>query len=441
MTASVAGQYTGSRIRSLFQTTADARDTRRQSYRDSGERIARTLGELKGAAMKIGQMASIGSDVLPKELSEALAKLQRAAPPMPFSVIAGQIERELGSPPARLFDRFDREPFAAASIGQVHRARTDDGREVVVKVQYPGVDASVDSDLAHLKIALRASGLVHRAHRRALTAVFAEVRERLHEELDYCNEADNVRLFRDFHARHPFIVIPEVVGERSSQRVLTMTFEDGDAIGTVRGRYPSRVRDRIGERIFHMMASQLFELESLHADPNPANFAFREDGTIVVYDFGCVKHIEPEVITAYRGLIDAGIDEDYVRGEKRLFELAVRVEGSPEVPVEFYKAWRDLFFRPLTATDFYDFGASSLHQDAMKLVAETIRRAASFKPPPKLVFIDRAILGNYGNLRAIGARGQYMPLLKRYLDRDDFDPERPIVPAGDREPGDVSTEA
>jgi predicted unusual protein kinase regulating ubiquinone biosynthesis (AarF/ABC1/UbiB family) len=125
----------------------------------SGERIAETLGELKGAAMKIGQMASIGSDILPKELSDALTKLQKEAPPMPYEVIAEQIERELGSPPELLFNAFDETPFASASIGQVHRATTDDGRDVVVKVQYPGVRSSIDSDIANVAALLRLHAL------------------------------------------------------------------------------------------------------------------------------------------------------------------------------------------------------------------------------------------------------------------------------------------
>ncbi|MEO1268440.1 MAG: AarF/UbiB family protein, partial [Myxococcota bacterium] len=160
MTASVAGNYAKSKLKSVFKNAEESARQQAESYQESGERIAKTLGELKGAAMKIGQMASVASDVLPKELSSALKSLQNEAPPMSFDVIASQIEQEFGARPEILFNHFDPEPFAAASIGQVHRAQVDDGREVVVKVQYPGVDSSVDSDLAHLKLALRASGLV-----------------------------------------------------------------------------------------------------------------------------------------------------------------------------------------------------------------------------------------------------------------------------------------
>jgi predicted unusual protein kinase regulating ubiquinone biosynthesis (AarF/ABC1/UbiB family) len=418
MTASVAAGYAGNRVKSLFQTSADARASREASYRDTGERIARTLGELKGAAMKIGQMASIGSDMLPKELSDALAKLQKEAPPMPYEVIAAQIEAELGDPPERLFEWFDPEPFAAASIGQVHRARTDDGREVICKVQYPGVDSSVDSDLAHLKLAIRASGLMNRVHRRALDEVFAEIRERLHEELDYTNEAANVRMFRAHHADQPFVVVPDVVGERSAKRVLTLTFEPGDALTELDDeRYPQNVRDLIGEHLFAVMASQLFELSAVQADPNPANFAFRPDGTVVLYDFGCVKRLTDAVMTPWKALVNAAFDEDYEACEQYLQVLGVREPGTPAPPVTFFKRWRDLFLEPLLSAEPYDFGAGSLHRRALEMVPETMRWVRSFRPPPELVFLDRTIVGYYGNLRALGARCAFMPELARHLGR------------------------
>ncbi|MET0384491.1 MAG: AarF/UbiB family protein, partial [Polyangiales bacterium] len=145
MTASVAGDYARSRVKRLFQPPEQAEEEQRQAMQRAGSRIVATLGELKGAAMKMGQMASVVADLLPPELSGALQSLQKQAPPVDFSVIEAQIQREFDQPLARLFDDFDPVPFAAASIGQVHRARID-GRDVVCKVQYPGVDGAVDSD-------------------------------------------------------------------------------------------------------------------------------------------------------------------------------------------------------------------------------------------------------------------------------------------------------
>lgn len=415
MTAQVAGSYAATRLRSVFQSAEDAAAEITATHERSGALIAKTLGELKGAVMKVGQMASIAADVLPREIAEPLRALQREAPPMAFEVIAEQIERELGAAPERLFRSFEREPFAAASIGQVHRAVTDDGREVVVKVQYPGVDDAVDSDLAHLKLVLRATGMI-KIKKEALDQLFAEIRDRLHEELDYCNEADNVRLFRGYHhGRHPFLVIPDVVGERSSSRVLTLTYEPGDHIHALDARYTQELRDRLGERLFVALAAQLFDLQAIHADPNPGNLAFRADGSIVLYDFGCIKRVDPAVLRAYVDTINAGLAEDYPAVARGLRELGVLAADGPPVELEFYKPWRDAFARPFVGDGVFDYAASTIHDEVLRLVPAALKRMSSFQPPVELVFIDRMIAGHYGNLRALGVRGRFIDLLEPYI--------------------------
>ena len=414
MTVGVAARTAATKVKTTFQSAEDAARSRADSYRDSGERIAQTLGELKGAAMKIGQMASVAGDILPKELSSALTRLQKSAPPMPYDVIAAQIESELGSPPELLFEHFDPEPFAAASIGQVHRARVDDGREVVVKVQYPGVDESVDSDLAQLKLALRASGMIQ-LDRQSFNLLFEELRLRLHEELDYCNEADNVRLFGEFHAPHPHVVVPEVVGERSSQRVLTLTFEPGDSLEQACA-YPDKTRDRIGIAVWRLMCDQLFDLQAIHADPNPANFAFRPDGKVVMYDYGCVKRVPPEVVTAYADMAYAGVIEDYQAVHQALDKLGVLRKGGPRVDDSYYKRWRDLIYDPFRGGQLFDYGTTTLHDDVVAMIPGVMRRIASFSMPVELVMIDRMISGHYANLRILKPKGRYEPLVLPYIE-------------------------
>jgi len=416
MTASVAGNYAKNRLSAAFKSAEQGAIDRAAHYAASGERIAQTLGELKGAAMKIGQMASVAQDILPKELAQALTKLQKEAPPMPYSVIADQIERELGSQPEHLFSRFEKEPFASASIGQVHRARTDDGREVIVKVQYPGVDTSVDSDLSHLKLALRASGLL-KLSKSNLDVLFGEIRARLHEELDYTNEADNVRLFRKFHGHHSFVAIPEVVGERSAQRVLTLTYLPGDNINDLdEKRYDQTARDRIGQHLFQLFLEQMFRLQAIHADPNPANFAFRPDGSLILYDFGCVKRLKPDIVQAYASTLLSGINEKYEGVEQGLIALGARNTSGPPIEAEYYKGWRDVLLMPFVRPEPFDYGTSTVHEDVMKRVPTLLKRIASFQPPVEVVFIDRVIGGHYGNLRKIRARGRFMELVMPYLE-------------------------
>lgn len=301
----------------------------------------------------------------------------------------------------------------------MHRARVDDGREVVVKVQYPGVDKSVDSDLTHLKIALKASGLV-KIKGKALNELFAELRERLHEELDYCNEADNVRFFKKYHgSKHPFIAIPDVVGERSAKRVLTLTYEPGTNINELFTEgFDQATRDKIGEHLFEMTLSQIFDLQSIHADPNPANFAFRKDGTIVLYDFGCVKKLKPEIVDAYKRTIFSGIHEDYAEVEKGLVDLGARNTEGPEVEFAYYKRWRDILLTPFLSDEPFDYGGSTIHDDVKKMVPGLIKRIASFQPPAELVFVDRVVGGHYGNLRIIKARGHFLDIVMTYVSPD-----------------------
>lgn len=429
MTASVAGNYARSRLKNMFQDSEQAAKEQSETHSLNGERIAQTLGELKGAAMKIGQMASVAGDVLPRELAHSLRKLQKDSPPMDYEVIASQIEAELGAAPEILFDHFEREPFASASIGQVHRARTDDGREVVVKVQYPGVDSSVDSDLTHLKLALRASGLIN-LKGPAFNALFAELRARLHEELDYTNEADNVRFFRKFHAQHDYIVVPDVVGERSAKRVLTLTYEPGTNINDLDAEgYGQKARDIIGENLFKMSLAQIFDLQSIHADPNPANFAFRKDGTIVLYDFGCVKKLKPEIVEAYRRTLFAGVVEDYDEVEAGLIALGARRLEGPPVEFDFYKTWRDAILVPFLSEEPFDYGRSKVHEDLKKLLPDAIKRIRSFQPAVEIVFIDRVAAGHYGNLRIIGSSGHFLNIVLKYLAPSEEDAQRALLQA------------
>ena len=416
MTARVATDFAGSRIRAALSGEQSAEDVKTAADRRAGERIAKTLGELKGAVMKLGQMASITADVLPEELQSALQVLQRDAPPMPFELIAEQIERELGSPPELLFDSFEREPFAAASIGQVHRATTDDGREVVVKVQYPGIDASLDSDLSQFRMALRAGGVLNRSHRKAFDRLFGEFRARLEEELDYCNEADNARQFAQLFADEPRIVIPAVVGERSAQRVLTLEYEPGDHVDVVAEEYPPQLRDELAELLSSTYTRMIFDHGFLHADPNPANLAYRRDGTIVFYDFGCVKEIAPDVRDILAEIMRCALDRDYAPLDEAMWALGGRTEGSGDVEAEFYQMWCELYSGPVVGEQPYDFGTCSLQENALRLAPEFVKRIKQFQPPTEIIFVNRTVGGWYGTMRRLKAHVDVQRIIMPFIE-------------------------
>lgn len=416
MTASVMGNYAKSKVTSVFRSKEQAEEDLKETHRKNGARIAETLGQLKGAVMKVGQMASMINDILPKELVQHLSSLQNEAPPMDFSVIVEQIEKELGDHPDNLFADFDHEPFASASIGQVHRALTHDGDDVVVKIQYPGVDEACESDLNQLKFALRASGLV-KVKKKALDATFEEIKRVLKEELDYTLEADNVRLFGEMFKDTDFIVVPKVIEDRSTQRVLTLTYEPGDHISKLEEDedYTPEVLATLGHNLLEYVLSQVFIHQTVHGDPNQANFAFRSDGSLVLYDFGCVKKLKPEIMTAYRETIQAAMREDYEAVDEGLIRLGARIADGPKMDADFYKEWRDILFRPLLNQEF-DYGNTTIQNEVIDRVPKLLKHLDSFQPPPELFFLDRMILGMYETMRKLKAKGNFHSQIQHYLE-------------------------
>ncbi|MDF0748801.1 AarF/ABC1/UbiB kinase family protein [Marinobacter sp. 71-i] len=415
MTASVASQYAGQRARRIFRSDEDNEGARSESYTRMADQIVDTLGELKGAVMKVGQIASQTQDFLPREFSDALERLQKEAPPMPFEVIVGQVESELGKPVSELFEYLQEKPYAAASIGQVHRARLHNGTDVIVKVQYPGVDESCDSDLKQLRMALKLGGLL-RMPKEHVDQLFGEIRVRLKEELDYENEARNLEEFQAFHAKDSWIVIPKVFQSHSSRRVLTMELVEGDHISQVTPqKYSQDTINLIGHRIFTMMADQLFRYQCIHGDPHAGNFAYRPDGTVILYDFGCVKKLKPEIVEAYRNALVSALEEDYAALDRHLIALGARVENQPAVDEAYYAMWRDILIQPFSSTTPYDFADSELHKDVAAKTTTVFKYLDYFKPPVESIFIDRMIAGHYWMMKRLGVQAAFGEELEKYL--------------------------
>lgn len=424
MTASVAGQYAGQRaMRMLGQ---ESEQKRSENYSRMADQIVDTLGELKGAVMKVGQVASQTQDFLPKEFSDALQRLQKEAPPMPFEVIRQQIENELGQPVQELFGSIDEVPYAAASIGQVHRAVMKDGSEVIIKVQYPGVDESCDSDLKQLRLTLKLGGLL-KMPKESADRLFEEIRVRLREELDYELEASNIRRFQAFHTRHPWVRIPAVIASHSTRRVLTMELVEGDHAKAVSAEvYGQDTINLIGERLFEALADQLFHFQSIHGDPHPGNFAFRPDGTLIIYDFGCVKNLRPAIVVAYRHALLAALDEDYETFDQKLIELGARVATKPMPAPEWYALWRSILMVPFETDEPFDFRHSEVHKAFAAQTHTVFRYLDHFKPAVESMFIDRMIAGHYWIMKELGVQAAFGESLRRYLSdsNDSTEPAR-----------------
>ncbi|MBV1883071.1 MAG: AarF/ABC1/UbiB kinase family protein [Pseudomonadales bacterium] len=419
MSAKIAGKVTSSAVKGVFRSAESKDEEKEKLLLDVGLQIAETLGEMKGAVMKVGQIASQIQDLLPEEIASSLQTLQKNSPPMPFEVIQSQITSELGSGPFALFETFDPEPFAAATIGQVHRAMTFDGKDVVVKIQYPGVHESCDSDLKHLRVLLKLGGLV-KVEKEILDNVFDEIRQILYEELDYEHEAENIRLMREFHMHDDKIVIPDIVEEFTSKRVITLIYEGGDnleEVSAANSRYSQETINGIGDRLFHMVASQIYKLNAVHCDPHPGNFAFRPDGTIVVYDFGAVKHLDPKMITEFQQIIRSAMERDYVGIEEGLRIRGIRKTDNIELGEEFYKPWLDILLKPFSDHDTdFDFGESKLHEELVRNAQKNmLKNIGMFQPSPETMQVDRVVSGHYWNLMNLGVKAAFRKNVDYYM--------------------------
>lgn len=394
MTASIASKTVSNTVRNITSSDAEKISAKQQLFHDIGIQIADTLGEMKGAAMKVGQIASQYKDIFPPEVSKAIAKLQRQAPAMPFDDIKPYLEKELAQPLDTSFSFFDPTPFAAASIGQVHKAKLHNGEDVVVKVQYPGVDEACESDLKQVRLALRLMGVL-KIDKQLQDQLFDEIKESLNNELNYEIEAQNLQVARSFHANlDPHIVIPFVYTHLSTRHILTLSFEHGESIQTA-STWDQPIRNELGKRLFRAMGQEIFYLRRFHCDPHPGNFSFRKNGQVVVYDYGGVKIISPQIIQNFKQLISAARNNDITMLEKQLIALRALTETN-SFPHPLYQQWLEVLLRPLVTN--YDFDKNSAHHDGMKLVKQSLKYWDLFRPSPDTLMINRTISGHYWNL-------------------------------------------
>jgi predicted unusual protein kinase regulating ubiquinone biosynthesis (AarF/ABC1/UbiB family) len=293
--ASQAVRQAGTRVANVARSEESANRALERRHIETAEQIVTVLGTMKGAAMKLGQVMSfLDVGLVPEEYREEfqrkLGQLRDAAPKVRFDDMRKVIEQELDQPLDEGFADFDPDPIAAASIGQVYRATLADGRDVAVKVQYPGVAGAVRADMQNLGLIMRllnrvAPGLDSRA-------IADEVRKRINEELDYELEAQNQRALRRIYRGHPFIVIPDVVTRLSRERVLVTEYVEGTGFEEHKG-YDQAARDRIGEIVFRFYLGSLYRHHQFSGDPHPGNYRLLADGRIAFLDFGLFKRMDP----------------------------------------------------------------------------------------------------------------------------------------------------
>jgi predicted unusual protein kinase regulating ubiquinone biosynthesis (AarF/ABC1/UbiB family) len=380
---------------------------------------AEVLGTLRGLAAKVGQMASYVEGMVPAEhraaYGKALETLRTASPSSSPEAVARTVEEELGAPLERLFASFEREPFASASVGQVHRAELFDGRAVAVKVQHPGIDRAVESDLENAAVI---ESLISALGPRAMDAgsVFEDVRARFREELDYRLEAERQQRFAAFFAADARVVVPAVVPELSARRVLTSEFVRGLSLEEAAGGSEDERRAH-AETLWHFAFRTVLLLGLFNADPHPGNYLFQADGRVAFLDFGCVQPLTEQRRSAAL-LMHTGAAQ---RDEARFREGAVRVlqtrGGSYERAALGYvrTCFRPLFESPFTIRGDY---VAELVNGIKKLKAEMFAKDKSFvMPPPGTAFMNRLQFGFYSVLARLDVAVDYAAVEREFLRR------------------------
>jgi predicted unusual protein kinase regulating ubiquinone biosynthesis (AarF/ABC1/UbiB family) len=325
---SIAGvqgaRYAGTKAANVARSEEASQEKLDQRHLETAMKMVGALGQMKGAAMKLGQFASfIDTDFLPDEsreiYQEQLAKLRTSAPPMPWEKVEKVLDEEYeGEPLSGLFADIEREAFAAASIGQVHRAELPDGRRVAVKIQYPGIAEALDADLRNAGTIVRLARAL--APGLDAKAIAEELRERVMEELDYEYEAQNQRSFSRAYRDHPFIYVPDVMTRLSRRRVLVTELVEGLDFEQVK-QLPHDSRSRFGEIVFRGSFGSIYHLRHFNADPHPGNYILMADGRVAFLDFGMTKKLEHEQIVLEQRVIDAAFHNDPERFRGALHEL------------------------------------------------------------------------------------------------------------------------
>ncbi|WP_422356943.1 ABC1 kinase family protein [Qipengyuania flava] len=379
-------------------------------------RLADRLSHLRGAAMKLGQMISMDAgDLLPPELAAILAQLRSQAHRMPPEQLRRVLDSEWGPDWRRRLARFNATPIAAASIGQVHRATLPDGRELAIKVQYPGVRESIDSDVDNVATLLRVSGVLPREL--DLAPLLTEAKRQLHEEADYEREAAQMTRFADWLDGHADYVVPRPLPELTTARVLAMDFIDGIPIEAMADA-PQEQRDAAMRDLMALVLREMFEFGAMQTDPNFANYRFQPDtGRLVLLDFGAARDVDPPTAQGYRNLLSAGLS-----GDRDAVREAARAAGFlGEAAVARHRAlvdrMIDIVVTEMNRPGPFDFGdrgfVEVLREQGMEMAAD---RSTWHIPPVETLFVQRKVSGTALLAARLEARVDVRELVRPYLE-------------------------
>ena len=379
------------------------------------KRVSDQLAQMRGAAMKIGQLMSMDAgDVLPPELSQILVRLRDNAHPMPPAQLKRVLNAEWPAQWLRSFHKFDVQPIAAASIGQVHRGQLTDGRDLAIKVQYPGVAKSIDSDVANVGVLMRMSGLLPKGFE--LASYLEEGRKQLHEETNYNREATQLKRFGDLLADKTQFVVPEIHGDWSTANILTMTYVAGVPIESV-AEETQEIRDQVAKDLIDLTIHELFSFGVMQTDPNFANYLYQPDNQrIALLDFGATHKISPPLVQIYHQLMLAGLSGDDVALEETIEGIGFIDENTKDSQRKQIVHMVKLVFDTLQNNRYLDFAdtklATHLQDSAMALAKD------GFLPPPlpiDVLLLQRKFGGMFLLAAKLAARVDVVSLLADHL--------------------------
>lgn len=402
--AKIGGNYIKHYVKKALDKDYDPNEL----HADNAGDIYQTLSELKGSALKVAQMLSMDKGMLPKEYTDKFTMAQYQAPPLSAPLVVKTITSELGRKPHELFENFSPNSVNAASMGQVHSAELN-GKQIAIKVQYPGVADSIKSDLKIVKpIALRMFGLSERD----LNKYIAEVEEKLMEETDYTLELRRSMQMAELCNHLDNVAFPSYYPEFSSPRVITMDWLPGQHLNEFLKTNPAQeVRDKIGQALWNFFDYQMHDLKMVHADPHPGNFLFRPDGTVGIIDFGCIKEVPHDFYLDYFALIMPEIQANEAVSE-RIMERIEMIYASDDDAKR--KVFKDLFLKmtrllsmPFREARFH-FGDPAYMERIYALGEEinnnpVVKNTRDGRGSRHMLYINRTYFGLYSILHSLGA--------------------------------------